>query len=172
MKRKIITALFIILGFLLQSTVFSRLTFADIRPNIFIIITASLGFMRGRKEGMAVGFICGFIADIFWGGVLGFYTLIYTIIGYLNGTFHRMFYDDDIKLPLVLIGGSDLFYSLIAYVCLFMLRGKFIFGYFLGHIMIPELIYTILVTLVLYQFILHVNRRLETEEQRSASKFV
>ena len=109
----------------------------------------------------------------FYGFVLpGFYALIYTVIGYLNGTFHRMFFDDDIKFPLILIGVSDLVYGLAVYVCLFMLHGEFIFSYFLGHVILPELVYTILVTLILYQIILHVNRRLEAEEQRSASKFV
>lgn len=172
MKRKIITILFIVIAFLLQSTVFGRFTFAGVRPNLMIVITASFGFMRGRKEGMAVGFVCGLFADLFWGGMLGFYTLIYTVIGYLNGTFHRMFFDDDIKLPLALIGASDLLYGLVVYVCLFMLQGEFIFTYFLGHVMLPELVYTILITLILYQVILHVNRRIEAEEQRSASKFV
>lgn len=172
MKRKIITFMFIALAFLLQSTVFSRLTFADVRPNIMIVVTASFGFMRGEKGGMAVGFVSGLLIDLFWGGVLGFYTLIYTVIGYFNGTFHRMFFDDDIKFPLVLVGISDLIYSAIGYLCLFMLQGKFIFSYFLGHVMLPELVYTILVTLILYQVILQVNRRLEAEEQRSASRFV
>lgn len=172
MKRKIITAVFIVIAFLLQSTVFDRLTFAGVRPNLMIIVTASFGFMRGRKGGMAVGFCCGLLVDLFWGGSLGFYTLIYTVIGYLNGTFHRMFFEDDIKLPLALIGGSDLLCGLTVYVCLFMLQGEFIFVHFCGSVMLPELVYTILVTLVLYQVILHVNRRLEAEEQRSASKFV
>lgn len=172
MKRKIITVLFIVGAFLLQSTVFNRLTFADIRPNLMIIVTASFGFMRGQREGMAVGFICGLFVDGFWGNMIGFYTLIYTVIGYLNGTFHRIFYDDDIKLPLALISVSDLAYSLAVYICLFMLQGEFIFSYFLGHVMLPELVYTILITLVLYQVILYANRRLEAEEQRSASKFV
>lgn len=172
MKRKIITVLFILGAFLLQSTVFSRLTFADIHPNLMIIVTASFGFMRGQREGMAVGFICGLFVDGFWGNIIGFYALIYTVIGYLNGTFHRIFYDDDIKLPLALIGVSDLAYSLAVYICLFMLQGEFIFSYFLGHVMLPELVYTILITLVLYQVILYANRRLEAEEQRSASKFV
>ena len=172
MKRKIITGIFIVIAFLLQTTVFDRLTFADIRPNLMIIVVASFGFMRGQKEGMAVGFICGLLADLFWGNLIGFYTLLYIIIGYLNGTFHRLFYDDDIKLPLALIGASDLLFSLAVYICLFMLQGEFIFSYFLGHVMLPELVYTILITLVLYQVILHVNRKLEAEEQRSASKFV
>ncbi len=172
MKRKIVMVILVAAAFLLQSTVFGRLAFANIRPNLMIIVTASLGFMRGERGGMAVGFMSGLLIDLFWGGLLGFYTLIYTVIGYLNGTFHRMFFDDDIKFPLILIGISDLMYSFVGYMCLFMLRGKFIFTYFLGHVMLPELVYTILVTLVLYQIILHVNRRLEAEEQRSASRFV
>ena len=162
MKRKIITCIFIIAAFLLQSTIFGRLTFSGIRPNLLIAVTASIGFMRGRKEGMGVGFICGLLVDIFWGGLIGFYALIYTVIGYMNGSFQRMFYEDDIKL----------IYSMIVYVCLFMLKGEFEFIWFLEHVMLPELVYTILVTLVLYQIILHINRKLEKEEQRSASRFV
>lgn len=172
MKRKIVTVIFIVSAFLLQSTVFGKLAFANTRPNLMIIITASLGFMRGEKGGMAVGFMSGLLIDLFWGELLGFYTLIYTVIGYLNGTFHRMFFDDDIKFPMVLIGISDLIYSFVGYFCMFMLQGEFIFSYFLGHVMLPELVYTILVTLILYQIILHVNRKLEAEEQRSASRFV
>lgn len=172
MKRKIITAVFIVAAFLLQSTIFEKISFADIRPNLLIIITASFGFMRGEKNGMTVGFACGLLADMFWGNVLGFYSLIYTVIGYLNGSFHRMFYDDDIKLPLALVGVSDLAYSVCVYFCMFLLQGKFAFPYYLGHIMIPELVYTILITLIVYQVILHVNRKLEAEEQRSASRFV
>lgn len=53
-----------------------------------------------------------------------------------------------------------------------MLYGDFSFGSYLIKLIMPELVYTILATLVLYQVILHINRRLEAEEQRSASKFV
>ena len=172
MKRKIITACFIIVCFLLQSTVFSKLQFASVRPNLMIVLTSAFGFMRGRKTGMAAGFSCGLLMDVCWGSVLGFYTLILTVIGYLNGSFKRLFFDEDIKLPLGLIAGSELAYGLTVYVCLFMMRGDFHFGYYLTHVIMPELVYTILVTIVLYQVILHVNRKLEAEEQRSASRFV
>ena len=172
MKRKVITFLFIVFVFILQSTVFDTFSFANIKPNLLIIVTSAFGFMRGRKEGMAVGFISGLFVDAFWGGLIGFYALLYAVIGYVNGTFHRLFYEDDIKLPILLIGASDLICSLIIYVCMFLLQGKFIFLFFLKNIMLPEFVYTILITVVLYQLILFVNRKLETEEQRSASKFV
>ncbi len=172
MKRKIVTVLVIVICFLLQCTVFHALAFGSIRPNLLIIATSAFGFMRGKKTGMLVGFLSGIMADVFWGSSLGLYALIYTLIGYLNGCFRRLFFDDDIKLPLALIAASEMIYGTFIYFCIFMLQGEFNFLFYLAHIILPELIYTILVTLVLYQVILHINRGLETEEQRSASKFV
>lgn len=172
MKRRILTFAIILVCFLLESTLFHRLSFATIKPNLLIVVTSSFGFMRGKKEGLFVGFSSGVLVDVLWGSVLGFNMLLYAVIGYMNGSFKRMFYDDDIKLPLVLIGASELFYGLATYACVYMLQGDFAFLIYLTKIILPELVYTILVTLALYQMILHVNKKLEEEEQRSASKFV
>ena len=172
MKRKIVTGLIILICFLLESTIFHKLTFASISPNLMIIVVSSFGFMRGKKTGMTVGFASGLLVDLLWGNMLGFHMLIFTVIGYLNGTFERLFYDEDIKLPIILIAASELIYGLIIYGCMYMLQGDFLFGNYLFHIILPELVYTILVTLIVYQIILKINRKLESEEQRSASRFV
>ena len=172
MKRRLITIAMILICFLLEGSVFHQLAFARIKPNLLIIVTSSFGFMRGKKEGMFVGVVSGLMADLFWGSTLGFNMLLYTVIGYVNGTFQRMFYDDDIKLPIMLIGSSGLVYGLATYACIYMLRGDFAFFTYLINIIFPELVYTILITLILYQVILHINKKLEAEEQRSAGKFV
>lgn len=172
MKRKVITFFIILISFLLQSTLFVKLKFGAVSPNLMLVVTSSFGFMRGRKSGMAVGAISGLLVDIFWGQLLGFHILLYTVIGYLNGSFERLFYDEDVKLPIVLISASEFLYGICIYVFVYMLQGDFAFGTYLFSIIIPELVYTILVTLILYQVILHINRKLESEEQRSASKFV
>ena len=172
MKRKIVTGLIILICFLLESTIFHKLTFASISPNLMIIVVSSFGFMRGKKTGMTVGFASGLLVDLLWGNMLGFHMLIFTVIGYLNGTFERLFYDEDIKLPIILIATSELIYGLIIYGCMYMLQGDFLFGNYLYRIILPELVYTILITLVFYQIILRINRKLESEEQRSASRFV
>jgi len=65
-----------------------------------------------------------------------------------------------------------LIYGLVTYFCMYLLQGDFAFEAYLRQIIMPELVYTILVTLILYQIILHINKKLEAEEQRSASKFV
>ena len=117
---------------------------------------------------MLAGFFCGFMVDIFYGDLFGFYALAYMYIGYLNGFFNKIFYDDDIKLPMLLISASEFLYSMIVYVFLFLFRTRFEFGYYFIHIIIPELVYTIVVTLFLYRIINGINRRLERREKRSA----
>ena len=164
MLRKIIVTIFIIVCFVLQSSVFSALSFAGIIPNLMIILTSSFGFMRGEKEGL--------LNDIFFGGFLGFYALLLMYIGYLNGKFSKIFYPEDIKLPLVLIVVSDLSYGIICYILTFMLRSRFAFSYYFMHIILPEALYTIVVTLFLYPAILKINEKLEAHEGKRAQKFV
>ncbi len=163
---------FVIICFLLQCTVFPSLDFGGIIPNLMIIVTASYGFMRGRKSGLLVGFFSGLLMDIFFGDILGFYALIYMYIGYLNGIFRKMFYPEDIKLPIALIVGSDFIYNIAIYILTFFLKGRFQFLYYFLNIIIPEMVYTIIVTCVLYPLLLLVESRLEWREKEGASKIV
>ena len=164
MLRKITVAVLIIICFLLQSTVFRSLAFAGIVPNLLIILTASFGFMRGENEGLMLGFFSGFLSDIFFGSVLGFYALILMYIGYLNGKFNRIFYPEDIKLPLALIIVSDITYSMTCYFLLFLLKGNFNFFFYFKSVILPEAVYTILITCLLYPVILKINEKLERFE--------
>ena len=172
MRRKIIVFILIAVCYLLQTTLFSALSFASISPNLLIIVVSAFGFMRGRKEGLFIGFFCGLLLDIWNGGILGFYSLVYMYIGYINGMFRKLFYPEDIKLLMLLIAGSDLSFNLFIYFILFLFRNRYDFSYYFLHIMIPELVYTMVITIFLYFIILKINQRLEVIEKRSASKFV
>ena len=165
MKRNIILFLVMLCGFVLQTTLFQTLSFGGISPNILIIITVSYAFMYGGKCGMVVGFLSGLLMDIFYGNVLGFYALVYLYIGAANGVFHSIFYQDDIKLPLVLILVSDFVYTFICYVLLYLLRRRFDILYYLKYIMIPEVVYTIFVTVFIYPMILFLNRTIDDVER-------
>lgn len=161
MKRKIVIILMICIGFLLQSTVFKMLTIASISPNLMVILTSSFGFMGGKKEGLWVGFVCGLLEDIFYGRLLGMHAMIYMYIGYANGYFNHIFYGEDIKLPISLITVSELVYGFSMYVIMFVMRSRFAFTYYVTRIILPELLYTVMITLVFYRLIYAVNRRLE-----------
>ena len=172
-KRIIVIAILIIACFTLQTAVFSRLELAGVTPNLMLILTASFGFMRGRKEGMLVGLFCGLLMDISIGNYIGLFALLYLYLGYFNGFFRKIFYGDDLKLPMILIGATDLIHGLIMYLCLFLMYQKQDFGFYFFQLILPEMVYTIVVSIFLYYLILKVNQWLEkSSSKRSADKFV
>ena len=171
MRRKIVLFIIIAVCFILQSTVFQSLALANVAPNLLIIVVSAFGFMRGRKEGLWIGFFCGLLVDIFFGFYLGGYALLYMYIGYLNGFFQKRFYPDDIKLPMILIGSSDILCNLVTYIMMFLLRSRFHFWYYLTSVIIPEFVYTMVITIFLYFILLKISQSLEEHEKRRAIKF-
>lgn len=166
MLNKIIMILLVFINFILQSSVFTHFALGGIVPNLMIILTSSFGFMRGEKDGLLIGFFCGLLCDVFYGDFLGFYALIFMYIGFLNGKFSSVFYPEDIKLPIALIITSDLSYGIIYYLLMFLMRGKFRFLYYFTHIILPEALYTIVVTLFFYPVILKIEQRIELRDKR------
>lgn len=170
MKKRVSMFVLVVICFLLQSTVLRALELGAVSPNLLLVITASFGFIGGRKEGMYVGVLCGLFMDVFYGNLFGYYILLYTLIGYVNGFFHAVFYDMDIKQPMLLIALSDLAYGLIQYFFQFLLRGKFDFGFYFINIIIPEFLYTVVLILLFYRGILWLYEKLD--DTGSVDEFV
>ena len=114
--------------------------------------------MEGSKAGMWTGFACGLLADLFaangvslisqngaTGDLLGFYALLFLYVGYLCGQANRLFYPEDIKLPLMMIAAADLCVNFVCYLIMFLMRARLDIGYYLLHIILPEAVYTIVV---------------------------
>ena len=171
MLRKIVLFLIISICFVLQTTTVQTLSFANIAPNLLIVAVASFGLMRGKKEGMYIGFFSGLLIDIFCGFYLGIYALLYMYVVYLTGLFQKRFYPEDIKLPLIIISTSDLISNMIVYVFLFLTRSRYDFVYYLKSVIIPEFVYTTIITIFLYLLLLKINQKLEAYEKRRAIKF-
>ncbi len=161
MKRCITIGVIIVICFLLQTTVFHFLELSCVVPNLLLIVTMSFGLMRGRTEGMLVGFFSGLIIDIFFGSVLGPYAMIYMTMGYANGFFHRIYYVEDVLLPMMMITLNDFLYNVIVYVFFFLFRNRLQFGDYLSQIILPEMIYTILITLFFYKILVRINLHLK-----------
>ncbi len=157
-------AVLIILCVLLQSTVCPMIAVGGIKPNLLIILTVSFGLMRGKKDGMWIGFFCGLLTDVFFESTLGTNALLYLLVGYFSGYFYRIFYDDDIKTPLLLISVSDLGYGIVQYIFRFLLRGRLNFFFYLGRIILPEVVYTLILTIICYQIFYRINSSLSLSD--------
>ncbi|MBP5528812.1 MAG: rod shape-determining protein MreD [Lachnospiraceae bacterium] len=150
MKRFFIDLALILVFFVLQTTVFPMLKISSIIPNILIILVSCSGFMQGDREGMFVGFACGLLLDVCSFDIFGFYTILYMLIGYLNGLLHNFFYLKDLKIPAIMIISSDFVCCLFTYFFLFLLRSRFDFGFYFLNIILPEVVYTLLVAVIIY----------------------
>ncbi len=165
MKRFITLTALVLICFLLQTSAFKFLELNGVVPNIMLILTMSFGLMRGRKEGMLVGFFCGLLVDIFFGFAIGPYAMIYMLIGYVNGFFHKLYYVEDVLLPMVMIAINDLAFNLIIYTVFFVMRNKMNLVSYLEHVIIPEILYTVLATLILYKIFTKINSFLKKSEE-------
>ena len=168
MKRVVLTAISVVLCFVLQTSVFELIQLAGVTPNILLILISSIAIMRGQKEGMIVGFFSGLLMDIFYRSMLGGFAFLYMLFGFCDGFFHRIYYSDDNVLPLLLIGGNDLVYGLIMYVLYGLLHNHLHIFSYAKHIILPEMVYTIAAALLLYQILLRINDWLEKNEKRGA----
>ena len=172
MIRKICMAILIVVTALVQCLLFQVFEIASIKPNLLLIVTISFGLMRGRTSGLLTGFFSGLALDIMFPGQLGMQALIYMWIGYLSGYCYRIFYDDDIKTPLMLVTLGDLVYGLYIYIGTFLIRGMTGFFFYLGRIIIPELLYTIMMTILLYRPLHWLNKLISRTDKRSIDSLV
>ncbi len=165
MRRTLALAGLIIVCFLLQTTVFKFLELGGIGPNVLLILTMSFGLMRGRKEGLLVGFFSGLLVDIFFGFAIGPYAMIYMVLGYCNGFFHKLYYVEDVLLPIIMIAINEIAYNLIVFSVFFMMRNRLDIMFYFKNVVFPELVYTILITLILYKLFNKINKVLKKKEE-------
>ncbi len=165
MKRYISMFLMIIICFVLQTTVFSKLKLTNVMPNLLIILTASSGYMYGKKLGLYTGFCCGAFIDLLYGDVVGISIFIFAFIGYMDGMANNLYFRDDISVPLIAIAGSDLAYGFMFYVCHFLMRGRLDIISYIIHVMIPEMIYTMVVGIIIYKFMYWLEGKMYPPEE-------
>lgn len=161
----------ILIGYVLQSTVLGMIPFFQVVPNLLLIITMTFAVLKGRREGMAVGLLCGLLQDISGGGLIGFYALIYLYIGYINGLVSRFLTEDQLLVPLGLCVVDEAFYSIYVYVLHFLLQRKLEFSsYFTGTIM-PELVITLIFTIFVYGLLMFLDQKLTEHQRKRDVKF-
>ena len=172
LKQAFLNILLILLAFTVQHCVFPLLPFLAATPNLLLILTFSFGFIQGKTAGMIFGLLSGLLMDLFYSGPFGFYSLILIYIGYFNGIFTKYYYEDYITLPLILSVFNELVYCMYIYVFRFLIRGRLNLPYFFWHLMVPEIIFTVVTTLLVYRLFLSASRRLEDMAKRGDSTIV
>ena len=163
--RVLITSILIFLNFVLQTTLFQFFSIRGILPNTALIIVTSYALLRGSKEGALVGVFSGLLWDVFFQTTLGFYSLLFALIGFLIGRSQRNFYRENYLLPVLFCTTAACVFEIIMYCTVFVLYGRGNIWYLLFQILLPETVYTALVTIPFYRLLFGINEWLELKEK-------
>lgn len=161
MKRFLYMTAVILVCYLLQTTVMHKIALANIVPNLILIIVVAIGYMRGKVEAMFLGLFLGLLVDCQYNSLIGVCGLLYMLVGYLVGLCNKIYYRDDYTIPILLVGLSDIFYNFLYYILTFLLRNRTNLPFYFIKIMLPELVYTVLVSILLYKLIHYIIIKLE-----------
>lgn len=166
-KRRISTVIIILIGYLLWTTMFQSLELANVAPNILLIFTVCYAYMRGRRSGLFIGFLCGLLPDMMFGNVIGLYAFIFMTIGFLCGYCQKIYFTDNNILPCILVGISSIIYGVYYFVTEFLVRGRLDFGFYFIHIILPEVVFTTLVSVIVFRLLSALEKTL-TEKREEA----
>ncbi len=130
-----------------------------------LIIIVSIAYIRGEKEGASVGFAGGLMQDCFFATYVGSNVFLYTLIGFLCGVLCRGFYKENFLIAIGAVAASSLVYGFLYYVINILLRGYTDLPYFARTIIIPEVVYNALLSLIVYNLFFWFNEWLEDRER-------
>lgn len=160
----------IIVNFILQTTFLQHIEIMGIKPNTMLILIISFSFIRGQVEGIMIGFFCGILVDIFFGTFLGLNAIIGVITAYLSGFFYNDYYKQSSIIPFSLTLGFTIFYELLFYLINILLKGYPNIFYFFIKLVLPEAIYTALLSLIIYKGLYYFDKVL-SKTDRSKRRF-
>lgn len=72
-------------AFVFQTVLSRYLPFLGAYLDLFVVVAAGFGLVRGRMSGLLSGACAGLLQDAFSGGLLGFNGISKTTVGYLAG---------------------------------------------------------------------------------------
>lgn len=156
MRKFGITIIFLVVSMLiyvLQVGVFSHFPIAGVVPNLFIILILYVSLFANSFNAMFFSVIIGLLLDLLYGNTIGISAVMFCIIGYLGSYFDKNFSKENKITILLMVIGATIIYEAGLYI----LNGvvlQYDFEWFrLMKIIIFEVIYNSLITILLYPFI-------------------
>jgi rod shape-determining protein MreD len=143
---------FIIIAFLIALIYSKYIRFIEIfnvLPDIFLILTVFSGIFGGPLFAMIFGFASGLALDISTYPLIGFYALIYTVIGYSTSLI-KLFYIDNILSSSILILIFIILKSIVFLITgLIFMESDFVANYF-ARMFLIETLYTLIIAIPIF----------------------
>lgn len=170
MKKIIINILllvtFLILYFL-QLNFFSWFRIAGVMPNLFVILVFYIGLFSGRSMGLTYGIIFGIILDLLVGENVGMTAIMLGVVGIIGGILDKNFSKDSRITIILMVIGNTVIYEIGMYFLRYAILKSSIEIISFIKILIAEVVFNVLITIILYPLIQKTGHSIENEYKGS-----
>lgn len=170
MRKTFINITLILIGFaiyFLQSNFFSWFTISGIRPNLFTIYILFIGLFGSKSMGLVYGAIWGIFLDLLFEEKIGTNSIGLTLIGIVATIFDKNFSKDSRITIMFMVFGSTIIFEIITYFMNYILYSVNIEILSFIKILIIEIVYNILITIIIYPLIQRFGYYIENEYKGS-----
>ena len=156
LKKTFINLALILIGFVLyflQANFFSWFTINGIKPNLFVIYILFIGLFGNRSMGIIYGALWGIFLDLLYGTNVGINLAGLVLIGLLTILFNKNFSKDSRITIMFMVFGTTIIFEVLVYFIKYVLYSTNIEVLNFIEILIVEVIYNILITIIIYPLI-------------------
>ena len=166
MKKFLINIALILIGFIiyfLQANFFSWFTIFGIKPNLFIIYILFIGLFGNRGMGITYGSITGIFLDLLFEEKIGVNLIALSLIGIIATIFDKNFSKDSRITIMFMVFGTTIIFEIISYFTRYILYSVNVEVLNFIKILLVEIVYNILITIVVYPLIQKFGYYIENE---------
>ena len=166
MKKFLINLTLIVIGFIiyfLQANFFSWFTIAGVKPNIFVIYILFIGLFGNRSMGIIYGSIIGIFLDLIFKEKVGTNLFCLTLIGIIATLFDKNFSKDSRITIMFMVFGATIIFEVVSYIINYALYSVNLEILSFIRILIIEVIYNILITIIIYPLLQKFGYYIENE---------
>ena len=147
--------------YFLQANFFTWFTIMGVQPNLFIIYLLFIGLFAGKKIGVILGILFGFYIDLIIGRQIGISGIMFGLIGLIGEYLDKNFSKESRLTIMLMITGSTAIYEIGCYAFNVITLNMNIEILSFVKILVIEIIYNLLITIIIYPLIQRLGHSLE-----------
>jgi rod shape-determining protein MreD len=157
------SALILVGGALLQSSLAPHLSVIGVKPGIVLTLVVSWSVIRGASEGVTWGFIGGMALDLLSGAPVGLSALTLMMVGFLTNLGGTSLFKSSLVLPLFAVFAASVLSDAVQLVLLQGFGWNLPWWEAMASVAVPAAILNAVLMPIVYLPLQWLNRRAQTE---------
>ena len=171
-KRLVIILITMTISYVLQMVALPAIPHLIAVPNLMLASVVSFGFLYGKAVGLATGVASGLLLDVLGSGTPGYFVLIFSVLGFLNGFLSEKMESEIILILFLIMTLNEIAYHAYIFVFSFIIGKSFSLVPYLTEGVLPELFMTLISFLLIYGVLLFFSKRWELKVNKGDVRIV